>query len=193
MYFISVLVFGREDPPPGGELSVNSALNPNSTSESAHYPRRGWHGRCLGKNDQMFIIWAQLLILLSSIEFMWAWAHVFTRRVFPCKRCTCVTLLPFVACVGALCAATWPSPLSWFPRTLCVRWFLSDQLQSVLSALDSMVSLSSFSPAMRLPQRISVWAEAITAHIQSHLSQGPNEGAFDRPRLMHIYFLRSTK
>lgn len=53
-----------------------------------------------------------------------------------------------------------------------------------------MVSLSSFSAAVRPPQRISVWTEAITAHIQSHLSQEPNEGAFDSaPTDAYLHFM----
>lgn len=40
------------------------------------------------------------------------------------------------------------------------------------------------------PQRISVWTEAITAHIQSHLSQEPNEGAFDSaPTDAYLHFM----
>lgn len=130
-------------------------------------------------------VYVSVSTCLSVVCVLLQKVHLCDSAVVSCV-CVCV-------CVGVLCAATWPSPLSHGFPALCV-FAGSPQINCrVLSVQDSMVSLSSFSPVMRLPQRISVWAEAITAHIQSHLSQEPNEGAFDRPRLMHIYFLRPTK
>lgn len=89
-----------------------------------------------------------------------------------CESCDAVRVLVHL-CESTACCVCARLSFSSFCGVfmVCLHFVCSPALlrsaAECLSVQDSMVSFGSFSPVMRLPQRTSVWAQAIKAHIQT--------------------------